>query len=259
MECQKITEYIDLYLDGMLDEDEKNQFLRHIDSCAACRKEYEDFLKIKDALGSLEEKQPPERLAKTAIRKAKRRVFPVAAYASAAVAAAVALVIILSSQAMQGTVVAEQVAEKQMTFTEVYDANVFDSEEGVAGAAFGESAEQSFAESEYAAMPESENAVNESADDSDLYESDMLDSQRNGIYPITVPGEIAESFEQILDDFIVNNDLIAGYENKIDSRIVSFTVTEECFEQFLTMLDEAGIVFNSNLVPLSLVEFTFEK
>lgn len=90
MDCRTAQENIGLFVDGMLGEDEARRLQDHMASCPSCLKEMEDLVRVKKALGSLEELEPPAGLAQSAIKKAKKR--PWLAYVSAATAAAAAVI-----------------------------------------------------------------------------------------------------------------------------------------------------------------------
>lgn len=97
MDCRTVQQNLDLFVDGFLSEIDRQQLLDHAANCAACKKAAFDAVRLKNALASLGEIEPPGGLAMSAIRQAKKKK-PVFAYISvgaAAVAAAVALVVVL--------------------------------------------------------------------------------------------------------------------------------------------------------------------
>ena len=102
MDCRTVQENIGLFVDDMLSEAEKRQLLDHTASCPSCREALEDTMRIKQALGSLNELEPPEGLARSAIAKAKKNkpLFTYASVATAAAAAVIALAIVLTSGPM---------------------------------------------------------------------------------------------------------------------------------------------------------------
>lgn len=98
MDCKIVQQNIDLFIDGMLSEDEQQQLLDHAASCASCQKALDDAMRLKNVLSSLGEIEPPQGLVMTSMKKAKKKK-PLFAYISAATAvvvAAVALVVVLS-------------------------------------------------------------------------------------------------------------------------------------------------------------------
>ncbi len=96
MDCSEVKEKLNLYVDGMLDDAEKQSLEAHAASCPQCGKALSDALRLKRSLASLGEVEPPAGLAASAMRKAKRRHVPWYAYSAAAAAAVVALAFALS-------------------------------------------------------------------------------------------------------------------------------------------------------------------
>jgi len=96
MDCNEAKTKIDLYIDDLLDDSDKQRLIWHASSCPECKKALDDAVRLKQALAGLNEVEPPKGLAASAIKKAKRRRVPVWGYASAAVAAVVALVLAFS-------------------------------------------------------------------------------------------------------------------------------------------------------------------
>ena len=99
MDCRIVQQNIDLFVDGMLSETDRQQLLDHAASCVSCQKAIDDALCLKNALGSLGELEPPQGLALSAIKKAKKKkpLFAYVSVATAAVAAAIGLVVVLTS------------------------------------------------------------------------------------------------------------------------------------------------------------------
>lgn len=103
MDCRIVQQNIDLFVDGMLSENDRQQLLDHVASCASCQKAIDDALSLKNALGSLGELEPPQGLTMSAIKKAKmsekkrKPLFAYVSVATAAVAAAIGLVVVLTS------------------------------------------------------------------------------------------------------------------------------------------------------------------
>ncbi len=142
MDCIKAREKIDNYVDDMLSQDEKDQLLLHASSCPQCQKALNDAMKLKCALGSLGEIEPPAGLAASAVKIAKKHRVPFYAYATVAAAAVVALAFALSPLMMNGgNSTAESADEKIMYSAASFDAEAEDGmimesapEEGVAEA-----------------------------------------------------------------------------------------------------------------------------
>ncbi len=98
MDCRIAQENIDLFVDGLLSEQDRQLLLDHAASCAACQKAIDDAVRLKKALASLPEMEPPKGLAMSAIKKAKNKkpLFVYISAATAAVAAVIALVVVLT-------------------------------------------------------------------------------------------------------------------------------------------------------------------
>lgn len=94
MDCRKVQQRIDLFIDGTLSGAQAQELEQHVSSCAACKKALDDALRLKKALSLLGDKQPPAGLAQSAIKKARRR--PVYAYISAATAVAAAAIVLVA-------------------------------------------------------------------------------------------------------------------------------------------------------------------
>ena len=97
MDCQTSKENIELYIDGVLSSAQTEELYAHADTCSECKKELENSLRLKKALAALGRLEAPEGLAKEAIRKARKKSRVPFAYISAAAAAMIALVVILTS------------------------------------------------------------------------------------------------------------------------------------------------------------------
>ncbi len=98
MNCKRASELIDGYLFGELFENEKDEFLNHIESCAPCREELEKAKKLNSLLSRLTA-EPPKTLsaevmrALDAERRSKRNklILKISATAAAAVIVATAV------------------------------------------------------------------------------------------------------------------------------------------------------------------------
>ena len=77
------------------------KFLAHAQSCEDCRKELIASARLRETLAELEEVEPPDGLAQSAINKAKKPVkIPAFAYISVAVAAVVAVAFFATSSVL---------------------------------------------------------------------------------------------------------------------------------------------------------------
>jgi len=60
MECEKVLELLMGYLDGELTDDDRAEVKRHLESCAACRKEELAYLRLNEMTESMEFVEPTE-------------------------------------------------------------------------------------------------------------------------------------------------------------------------------------------------------
>jgi predicted anti-sigma-YlaC factor YlaD len=65
MRHEKFKTLIIAYLDGEIRERERIEFLKHLEGCEECRREYEDFKKIKEVISSMKFTEPDERIWET--------------------------------------------------------------------------------------------------------------------------------------------------------------------------------------------------
>ncbi len=100
MDCRAAQQNIDLYIEGLLEADDTRQLEQHLDTCAVCKKTLDEAIRLKHALGTLAEVEPPPGLAVSALRKARQR--PVYAYVTAATAVAAAAVVLVAVFATGG-------------------------------------------------------------------------------------------------------------------------------------------------------------
>lgn len=117
MDCIEAREKIELYIDGMLSEAEKQRLVWHASSCPQCKKALDDAIRLKLALGNLGEIEPPAGLASSAVKKAKKQRIPIYAYATAAAAAVVALAFALSPLFMNNSNLSEAGTEEEIMFS----------------------------------------------------------------------------------------------------------------------------------------------
>ncbi len=219
MDCRTAIEYINLYADDMLNNKEETQLLSHIGSCSKCKKDLDDTLAVKKALAGLSDVKPPAGLAIAAIRKAKKRKLPVFAYASAGVAAAIALVAIFSSSILKSP---GNIEQPKLAASAVYSEALADGaapkEESAAGA-------QNFAfagSPDATAMPAAENEAYATRDVSGSY--------------IYVPAQISEKFRESLEKFLIDNSIEYKYIGD-DNDIISFMIPEDKLEDLKSLID----------------------
>ena len=56
MSCENFRELISLYIDGMLDEEEKTNFESHLKACIDCKEEFEEIKSMIDEIHNIPEK-----------------------------------------------------------------------------------------------------------------------------------------------------------------------------------------------------------
>jgi hypothetical protein len=243
MDCQTAIEYINLHADGMLGDADTQRLFEHIRSCEHCKIELDKTLTLKKALSSLDELEPPAGLALGAIKKAKKRRIPVFAYASAALAAALALIAVFSS--------------------DIFPNKTLD---GATGSTyFKESLVQEFASAdsapaeapELAAAPAASLAPEEGAFGSTAQDS-STESKEMGKAPvasIVIPFEESENFREALYEFFDKYDISPEQE---DDSGVLFIVPEGSLTELKAILENAGVA-SGELAEGSAAEFIFEK
>lgn len=62
MSCQdhqKMKELISLYIDGEVNEEQKEMVENHLRECLECQKEFEEMSKLEEVMGQMELKKPP--------------------------------------------------------------------------------------------------------------------------------------------------------------------------------------------------------
>lgn len=69
MSCEQFIEEMSLYIDGLIEEDDKMQFEKHLKSCPNCREELEQFKNIISELHSLPQKELPDNFHKGLLLK----------------------------------------------------------------------------------------------------------------------------------------------------------------------------------------------
>ena len=140
MDCNEAREKINMFIDGQLDDAEKQRLIWHASSCTQCKKELDDAIRLKQALAGLKEVEPPAGIVASAIKKAKRRRFPVYAYASVVAAAVIALLLIFSPPMLsQRSPTADNAAAPELMYSAA-DANTEADGKAAAGCAASEEA-----------------------------------------------------------------------------------------------------------------------
>ncbi len=246
MDCQTAIEYINLHVDNMLGDADTQRLFEHIRSCEHCKKELDKTLMLKKTLSGMDELEPPAGLALSALKKAKKRRIPVFAYASAVLAAAIALIAVFSS--------------------DIFPNNYGDGETG--SVAFEKSMVQEFAaadnapaeEPEMAAMPDASCAP---ADGAIMGAGEVQDNgtvriemSKAPAVSIIVPSDESVDFREVLYAFFDRYEISPG---QADENCVLFDIPEGSLTELKAMLENAGIAYGDELVEGCAVEFVFEK
>lgn len=252
MDCKTAKEYIDMYVDDMLDDAEKQQLMFHIQSCDQCKKEYDNAMRLKAALSGLDELEPPEGLAQSAIRKARRHKVPSFTYITAAVAAAVALVVVLSSGLFPGQKMhmlerADEAAPQDMAYdsgaTEMTKSAEFKDESYMADDAA--PAPAGMPEMEAAEMPEEPASAEEPEEPAPAATGEpAFDEPDNdagfGAGRIYIPRGYEDAWTR-LEAFIVENDIEAEYYQDDDKSVVAFIAENRFYNELIALMEELGL------------------
>lgn len=264
MDCKAAKDVINLYIDNMLDDAEKKRLFSHVKSCDGCKKELDDALFLKKAFCRLEDIEPPIGLGVSAVKKAKKSKLPIFAYASIGVAAVAALIIFLSSGIIPGmnNSLNDSTAKEMALYEPKNQAAAKDE-------AAGFFQKSTIAQDEAAEMRE-ETTEQEAGDQAmapsraeDTMESDESPAEESAedidLARFAFSGADAQSFEQIIDTFIEENNIAAKYTQFDSGRTVSFVLDEESFTAFETLVIEAGLLYEGELYPGCFIEINFLK
>lgn len=250
MDCQTAKEYINAYADNMLDKKETQQLLSHISSCSKCKKDLDDILAVKSALSGLGEIEPPAGLALSAIKKARKRKVPVFTYASAGIAAAIALVAVFSSGILNNNSSDGGVRNAAPV---AYSAKSEADMEMQAPAASAAPME------EYALAPKATPEATSEATPAATDENDCAPAEmRSASVPfINVPADVSDSFRISLEDFLTVNNIEYKYLEGGDIDTISFTITEDKLEELKTLISDM-FEYRDKIIA-GTVEFIFSK
>ncbi|NLN40580.1 MAG: hypothetical protein GX160_01045 [Clostridiales bacterium] len=72
MDCKNFNEYISLYLDEILDEEDKKEFEEHLNQCPQCKKEFEETQKVVSLVKELGEEPVPHGFRESIINRLGR-------------------------------------------------------------------------------------------------------------------------------------------------------------------------------------------
>lgn len=256
MDCQTAIEYINAYADNMLNKKEAEQLLLHVSSCGKCKKALDDIIAIKRAIAGLDEIKPPAGLAISAIIKAKRRKIPIFAYASAGIAAAIALVAVFSSGIFNNI---NYTPSDKAAQPAAY------SEKMAAGNALQASSEPEEAPMsdlalapEATAMPEPMPTLAPTMELADGDGNSFSGEVRTASVPfINVPADVSEDFRQALEEFLTADSIEHEFYDVGEIVTVSFVITEDKLED-LKLLIEGSFQYEGK-INAGTVEFIFSK
>lgn len=246
MDCQTAIEYINLHVDNMLDDACTQQLFEHTRSCEHCRKELDKTLMLTKALSNLDELEPPAGLALSAIKKAKKHRIPVFAYASAAVAAAIALIAVFSSSVFPNKLndSTESVAFEKSYAVQEMEAPKAAAEPNLAAAPAASEDPEAGNDSVTLGIGAPEDSVVRSELDSGVDIS------------ITVPAESSISFRASIESFATKYEITL---EQADDTAISFVVPEGSESELKALTDNAGITYDGEITAGNLIEFTFDK
>ena len=256
MDCGKAKEYIDLYIDGRLTSEQTDQLLLHTQSCSACRKELESAIALKRSFDELPELEPPEGLAASAIKKAKKRKVPFYAYATAGVAIVAAMVAVFASG------VVGQRSPNDGLYKSTADAEIFETTEdaGFSGGAQNAASSETVEDSVAMDMPASDDGAESEdgagsdscADEEGIEEEAMIPECKVIVYP-----QEAEAFRPALDDFFETNGMVPEYVRCESTEEVLFYIEEPFLEELETLLLSYDIEYEGELIPGAILTIEF--
>lgn len=268
MDCKTADEYINLYIDDMLGKEETEQLLSHIESCSKCSRELQYAFELKKAMSGMIELDPPEGLAQTAIKKARRSRIPVLAYISAGFAAVVVAAVLLSSSflGIDNNKTAASIAENDTADRKMIMAPAAGSAASSAHAS-ASAAASSEPNIEYsAAMPEASMAPGASGphdnDQQTLTGTLKQEAAASLKYAYTVPSEISDTFGKALDIFFEESGIQSvSTTDENGNNVVTFTISDEDLKALVKLIKKAQIPHKDIGEPIagSSVEFTFEQ
>ena len=262
MDCKTAKEKINIF--DALSEQDKERVLAHAQGCESCKNEMIYSAKLRDALGNLDELEPPLGLARSAIARAKKRSrIPPIAYISVAAAAVIAVAFIVSSSVLnlggnnavdapvemaleEQSVRSDDFAAEQAPMAEKAEMADMDSVADAVDDAADETEEEALeGVSEAAAMEESEEDSDES----------MAKGDTSFIYVSADKTGFAEQ----LDAFFVEFDTYVEYTEFDGNTAMKFFLGELQLNSFVELLEQFDIPYDDSLVSGAMVEVTFVK
>ena len=207
----------------------------------------------------LEEIEPPAGLASAAIKKARKRKFPVFIYASAGVAAAAVLFAVLITGLGSGMQNSEMDrSTKDMALTMTTEDTADGADDMAAGSAENAVTMDSAAQDEAAST--TDDVLEAAPQEADMAEDTAADDTADaGMVPAAtyyyIPAEVSGPFWDALDAFIKKNDISTDYAyDGADN--VSFYIEEPYLDGLIALTEEYGID-DEDLLPGMYVTFVF--
>lgn len=74
MNCKKMSKNLNLYIDNILDEKKSQVVKEHINACSRCSKDFNELLKIKNSLKSLNAVKAPDNIEDSIMEKINAKV-----------------------------------------------------------------------------------------------------------------------------------------------------------------------------------------
>jgi len=129
MDCKHFDEYISLYLDGVIDKENKKEFEEHLNQCPQCKKKLEETQEVISLIKSLDEESLPQGFRDNLIKKLESsRKIQTRNLLRWVAAVAGVIVIFLSAKALKdikytegindGVMQAEEVAENMASISD---------------------------------------------------------------------------------------------------------------------------------------------
>ncbi len=132
MGCRDFDEYINLYIDDMLHEQDKERFEQHLSQCSECRKSLEDTNRILSMVRNLDEEPLPEGFRENLFRKLEERGKPITFHWLKWVGVAAGIAIILFSiKAMPGIGPMDRTGQSARPTEEMVAENSSDSDQSL--------------------------------------------------------------------------------------------------------------------------------
>jgi len=244
MDCRKADEYINLYVDGLLGREEQGELFAHIKECRACEKELKNTERLKKALASLGEAEPPRGLSAAVLKKARRRFVPALSYAAAGLTAAAALVLALTLP---------PVLNRENADTDIAEAP--ESAASFMEAAATEAPKMMMPAAEAAPAPAASEAPQGYGEDS----LRILQKAPDSLFVYEVPAGLAAGFKPELMEFLAETGIDAQTLIGEDSETVSFIIPQQYLPGLIELVNKSRIPHDGEPEAGNTVRFVFEK